>query len=839
MASANSSSSVSIRRSATTSVQERLDHLVQSHPQQAIVEAQRLVQASPHDPTTLLAGWAAIGRALFELGDMHSAPEAMRHALREGAATQSGEQLTSVRISAAAIYAESGKIGEGLAELARAEQDAGAAHLGRIQMQRAYILCNAGRLSEALHETALAEAHLRKSDRLGRLRLLVNRSLINLQRGELVAAEADLNKARKLADRLEQAVIAAGITANLGVVHARAGRIMLALQHFEEASALYEGAGNPLRMMAIMETDRAETLLHAGMFTEAVASAQLALAHARASGNIVNRSDAELLLARAQLAAGEVAAAERTAATAARTLLECRRRGVMLQARAVGLQASLTAVSDSDEALQKIARARRMAGRLDAFGWAHFGDELRCARLRCAARFGHMAEIEDDLALLRGSIRSRRPGVALRAWYAECLARAHAGDVSGAIRSARAGMQSLDRLRSSTTDLEMRAGLSAIGADLASVAMELAIAVEKPSGVLAWAERTRANAVRVETDSGPRQAVPRAATIVRELDGRTMVEFVINARHVWAVVVGKSARLVKIVPLDPVVRVSNQLATWMERIAQPAVAGSAAHPQELAAELDRLLIQPLGLRPGSEVVIVPVGPLHGVPWSSLPTLSGSRFSVSSSARAWLECQRRSVDFTGSSVGLLIGPDVLGTAVEQRAIRRAYPGAKVVKGARATAAGALGLLRELDVVQIAAHGTFRPDQPLMSSLRLDDGEMSMYEIAATTVRSRLVVLSSCEGGVHGERSGSEVLGLASVLLGRGAATVIAPTAIVSDHACADFVAELHDEWSLGIDIAEALSRVRRRWTESATLVQWATASAFTCFGSGSLTRARTG
>jgi CHAT domain-containing protein len=118
-------------------------------------------------------------------------------------------------------------------------------------------------------------------------------------------------------------------------------------------------------------------------------------------------------------------------------------------------------------------------------------------------------------------------------------------------------------------------------------------------------------------------------------------------------------------------------------------------------------------------------------------------------------------------------------------------------------------------------------------------MSMYEIAATTVRSRLVVLSSCEGGVHGERSGSEVLGLASVLLGRGAATVIAPTAIVSDHACADFVAELHDEWSGGIDIAEALSRVRRRWTDSATLVRWATASAFTCFGSGSLTRARTG
>src|SRR4029450_8148052 len=101
MVDANSSPPVSIRRlSATQSVQDRLDHLVQSHPQQAIVEAQSLLQASPHDPPTLLAGWPAIGRALFELGDMRGASEAMRHALREGAATQSAERLTSVRVSA-------------------------------------------------------------------------------------------------------------------------------------------------------------------------------------------------------------------------------------------------------------------------------------------------------------------------------------------------------------------------------------------------------------------------------------------------------------------------------------------------------------------------------------------------------------------------------------------------------------------------------------------------------------------------------------------------------------------------------------------------------------------
>ena len=836
---ANSSLPQPVRRStAAQSIRERLDHLVQSHPQRAIVEALALVESSPKDPPLMLDIWVAIGRALYELGDMRRAADAMREALSIGDSLPEAEQMTSVRMSAAAIFAESGRIDDALVQLREAEATAGPSLLGRLQTQRAFILCHAGRLREALEQAHLSEANLRATgDELGLLRLMVNRSLINLQRGELVAAETELRRARRVADRLDQAVIAAGITANLGVVHARAGRIMPALVHFDRASELYESVGNPLRMMAIMETDRAETLIHAGMFGEAVSSAKLALAHARASGNLVNRGDAELLLARAQLAAGDAANAERSAALAAKTLLESRRRGVMLQARAVGLQASLQAASDAADARRLFARARRMAERLDSFGWANFGDELRLARLRCAARLGHITEVEDDLAALRRSTHSRRPGTALRAWYAECLARAHAGDVAGAIESARRGMRALDRLRDSTADLEMRAGLSAIGADLASVAMELAIAVEKPSGVFTWAERTRANAVRVERAADMAQPVPTptVTTVLRQLGERTMVEFVINAGHVWAVVIDRRARLVKGARLDEVLRLSSQLTSWMERVAVPTEVRNARHALDLASELDRLLIAPLGLDPRRELVVVPVGRLHGVPWPCLPSLATSRLAVASSARTWVECERRCEAAVGSSAGLLVGPDVLGKRVETREMKLTYPNATVVTGRRATSAAAVAMLAAVDVAHIAAHGTFRADQPLMSSLRLSDGEMSVYEIAGAAVRSRLVVLSSCEGGVHGERSGSEVFGLASVLLSRGAAAVVAPTAVVSDHACAKFVAELHREWSTGITVADALSRVRNRWMAHASLVQWATASAFTCFGSGSLRR----
>src|SRR5262245_52495278 len=236
----SSSRAPAVRRGSPRTVPEQLDHLVQSHPQQAIVEARRLLEASPNDPELTLSAWAAIGRSLYELGDMYRAPEAMHHALRAGESLQNSERLTSARISAAAIFAESGKLSAALNQLRLAEGGAEVGILGRIQLQRAFILCHAGRLMDALEQADLSEANLRKSgDRLGRLRLFVNRALINLQRGELVLAEADLQRARRLADRLDQAVIAAGVTANLGVLHARAGRIVPALQHFEIASEQY------------------------------------------------------------------------------------------------------------------------------------------------------------------------------------------------------------------------------------------------------------------------------------------------------------------------------------------------------------------------------------------------------------------------------------------------------------------------------------------------------------------------------------------------------------------------------------------------------------------------
>ena len=213
-------------------VHRRLDHLVQSDPRAAIVEATQLLRSMPDEPELQLHVWAAIGRSLYELGDMHGAPDAMRHALRAGASSTQDERLAAVRLSAAIVFAEVGQLGEALEQLDAAERLSTGAMLGRVHTQRALILCHAGRLVEALAQANLAEVDFRRSgDRLGQLRLLVNRSLIKLQLGQLGAAEAELHRAHRLALRLDQAITVGLVTANLGVVHARGGRTLTALEH--------------------------------------------------------------------------------------------------------------------------------------------------------------------------------------------------------------------------------------------------------------------------------------------------------------------------------------------------------------------------------------------------------------------------------------------------------------------------------------------------------------------------------------------------------------------------------------------------------------------------------
>lgn len=74
--------------------------------------------------------------------------------------------------------------------------------------------------------------------------------------------------------------------------------------------------------------------------------------------------------------------------------------------------------------------------------------------------------------------------------------------------------------------------------------------------------------------------------------------------------------------------------------------------------------------------------------------------------------------------------------------------------------------ESDILHLATHGLFRPDNPFFSALKMADGWVDVRELYRLPLAARLIVLSACESGVGEIAGGDEVVGLARGFLGAG-------------------------------------------------------------------------
>lgn len=816
---------------------ERLDLLVNTDPSAALAAASVWRRAVAGDTAAEAQALTALARAHFELGRSHLAADHIREAL-----ALAGTLDERIAMSGAAILADAGDVDGALGLLDRLESVADEL-AGRVATQRAYVLHQAGELVVALDHAQRAEPLLRRvEDRLGLLRLLVCRGLILLQQGELGAAEDDLRTSDGLAAELHQTAIRAGIASNLGVVYGRGRRIPEALTQFTRADALYAKAGRPGRMMVVSELDRAEVLMHAGLVLDAVSAAGAAVRLAEPSGNRALLGDAHLLLARAHHSARHYRSAERAAEAAEASFVAAGRAGMVSHVRSVRVHAVLARVRDSPAAAQALAEAGELVGALSADGWAQLADELRVVRVRTAFNFGVLDPVADDVAHLQQGTASRQRDAQLAGWYARAVGSAHAGDAREAIEACKVGLDLLDDIVLEAPTLERRSAAMRLGSDLSDLAIELAVATANAETVLAAAEGTRARALHDElvqpgrhhplTDDG---AARLRSALAGQLGEDVLLEWVVADDEVWAVVCEATGmRLAGLGPVDEITRGRDRAIVWLDRAAQDR-RGDADGARRAMAALDAMLLAPLDLPPEAGIIVVPDGPLHALPWSGLPTLAGRSMALAPNAQLWLHADRRAGTHA-PSVGLVVGPDVAGWAAEHDAVQAAYAQVEAVSGGGATAAVLREMLAERDVVHVAAHGTFRSDHPLLSTLRLGSGAASLYDVVPEQVRSRLVVLSSCEGGAQGTADGSEVLGFAAVMLARGASAVLTPFTVVGDVECAAFVAEVHQRLVAGDPLGTAVAGVRDEWLNG-DLGRWGVAASFTCFGSAAVTVGR--
>ena len=238
-----------------------------------------------------------------------------------------------------------------------------------------------------------------------------------------------------------------------------------------------------------------------------------------------------------------------------------------------------------------------------------------------------------------------------------------------------------------------------------------------------------------------------------------------------------------------------------------------ANAQGLLQRLHQLLIAPLGLDPAvyPRLIIVPHGPLHYLPFHALYDgssylLEGHEISYLPAASLLRYCCEAQVAESGLlALGDSHGGRLPHAVQEARTIAQRLGGRAFVE-TEATLERLRVDASACRTIHLAAHGEFRPDNPLFSGLALADGWLTTLDIFDLRLRASLVCLSACQTGRSVVGGGDEVQGLMRALLHAGAASVVLTLWSVEDHTTAGlmdaFYSKLAEGWTKGAALQHA-------------------------------------
>jgi CHAT domain-containing protein len=217
------------------------------------------------------------------------------------------------------------------------------------------------------------------------------------------------------------------------------------------------------------------------------------------------------------------------------------------------------------------------------------------------------------------------------------------------------------------------------------------------------------------------------------------------------------------------------------------------------------------------LVIAPHGPLHHVPFHAL--FDGSdylldRFAISYTLSAAVQTRLQARDRRIPRAALIAGladeniptvedevRSVDETLAEAGIERQLWTGAKAARQAfYDSAPGA-------DLLHLACHGLFRPDNPMFSALKFADGWLNAAEVLGMSLPGSVAALSACESGRAWVLSGEEVIGLPRAFLGAGATCVLVSLWLAADESAGEMMQRWYRGWLDGSDRADALRRAQ--------------------------------
>ena len=277
----------------------------------------------------------------------------------------------------------------------------------------------------------------------------------------------------------------------------------------------------------------------------------------------------------------------------------------------------------------------------------------------------------------------------------------------------------------------------------------------------------------------------------------------------------------------------NELRSLVESVRSGFSSSVTSRVAEASARLYDLLIRPVeaGLPARETLVLVPDGPLHRLPFAAMTDSRSGRLliedhplSIAASGTSFVNSRR---DAAGGSMRFPSalfaegpsGRDVDGTELaplpgigsERDSIVRAFAGAEVLSGERATASRFLMEAASHELVFFAGHALAGSTRPGLARLMLFPdvekagagalfaGEISKRDLSAV----RLVVLSACDTGVGSPARTEGPASLARAFLQAGAREVIATLTPLSDARAGELWESLAAGLASGQPTAEAL------------------------------------
>lgn len=229
------------------------------------------------------------------------------------------------------------------------------------------------------------------------------------------------------------------------------------------------------------------------------------------------------------------------------------------------------------------------------------------------------------------------------------------------------------------------------------------------------------------------------------------------------------------------------------------------------AHLYDLLLRPLEsrLEGARRLVVVPHRALHYVPFHALHdgasyVLERREVSYAPSAAVLRYCLGG--DEAAYDSALLAGladEHIPRVRDEVRALAPLFPSHVALLDDEATLAALREHAPQADVLHLACHGQFRPDNPLFSSLRLADGWLTVRDAYGLSLRGGLVTLSACETGMSAVAPGDELLGLVRGFFSAGARSLVLSLWTVDDEATARTMTDFYTALRAGQRPAAAL------------------------------------